>query len=224
MVFLKLSRKDFEVDDAVRRDRDRGCRFAIKAPAGEHRRVLHGRHIAMPGLAGLRRKRERVGLSAAAGEDHVLGLRADQCRHLGARRLDRCAGRPSLRMHGRRITVKRQRRGNSLADFIAKRSGGVIVEIGTLVHLCRSSRANPRRLTLARAPVARAMKRGPSRPKMPSCSGAALFGTILILTCRIPERQSQVLRRRFRVSPLPCATPFKRWDPYVNVSRPVIHA
>ena len=126
-----------------------------------------------------------------------------------------CARRPSLGMDRRRIAVKRERRDNSLADFVAKRRGGVIVEIGTLVHALTKLAANRRRLTLARAPVARAMKRGPKFAplQVPSCSGSGLvWNNSNLKLYRFPERQSQVLRRRFRASHLPCANALQRSD------------
>ena len=185
MVFLKLVRKDFEVGHAVRRDRECGGGFAVEPPAREHRGMLDRRPIAVPGAARLRGKRQRIRLGAAAGEDHVLGARAGESRHLLARRLDGRARRPALGMNRGRIAVKRQRRGNSVTHFGAKRRGGVIIEIETLVHALTKLAATRRRLTLARAPVARAMKRGPKYAplQVPSCPGVALFGTILILSC-----------------------------------------
>jgi hypothetical protein len=82
-----------------------------------------------------------------------------------------------------RVAIKRQRRGNSLTHFGAKWRGGVIIQIETLVQALTKLAADRRRLTLARAPVARAMKRGPKFAplRVPSCLGATLFGTILIL-------------------------------------------
>ena len=67
--------------------------------------------------------------------------------------------------------MERESRGKGLAHLGAKRCGGVIVEIGALVHAQTKLAANRRRLTLARAPVARVMKRGPrfATLQVPSC-------------------------------------------------------
>ncbi len=209
MVFLKLSRKDFEVDDAVLRDGDRGGRFAIEASAGEHRRMLHGRQIAVPGLPGLRGERERVRLGAAAGEDHVLGSRADQRRHLRARR-PRSPRAPPCPRHApttdcRRATAPRSRPRGLLREAARWRysrdrnAGSCSAEArgqSPPVNACTS----PRRACYE------------ARPEVRAAPSAQLFRSGLVWNnsnlklYRIPERQSQVLRRRFRVSHLPCAS------------------
>src|SRR3990172_10854702 len=199
MVFLKLFRKDFEVDDAIGRDGNLRRGFRIETSAGEHRGMLHRRHVAMPGSARLRGERESVCLGAAAGEDHVLGPRADEGRHLRPCRLDGRARRPPLGMNRGGIAIKREWRGKGLAHFGAKRCGGVVVEIGALVDAVTKLAADGRRLTLARAPVARAMKRGRSshRSKCPAIPERLVWNNSNLKLYRFPERQSQVLRRRF---------------------------
>jgi hypothetical protein len=70
-----------------------------------------------------------------------------------------------------------------------------MVKIDTLAHAFgRSSRRRRRRLALARAPIAHAMKRGPTLGTLSTrrSTGAPLFGTILILhSNRVAQRQSQ---------------------------------
>ena len=62
--------------------------------------MLDGGEITVPrGLARRRGKRERIGLGAAAREDHVLGTRSDETRDPGAGLLDRRAGGAALGMH-----------------------------------------------------------------------------------------------------------------------------
>src|SRR6185437_16966243 len=185
MVFLKLFRKDCEVGDAVRGDRNDGSGLTVEPSASEHRGVLHRRQIAVPSFARLCGQRERVRFGGTAGEDHVLGPRADQSRNLLAGCFDRRAGLSPLGMDRGWIADDRESCSHGIAHFRAKRRGGVVVEIGALVHALPKLAAKGRRLTLARAPVARAMKRGPklAPPQVPSYPGAALFGTILILSC-----------------------------------------
>ena len=74
MVFGKLFLKHAEVDNAIARHGNSGRALAIEPASGEHRRMLNRRHVAVPGFAGLRGKRERIRLAAAAREDHILRL------------------------------------------------------------------------------------------------------------------------------------------------------
>ena len=56
--------------------------------------------------------------------------------------------------------LKRQRSGNRFTHFRAQGRCRVMIEISALVHALPKLAAIRRRLTLARAPVAHAMKRG----------------------------------------------------------------
>ncbi len=161
LMLLELLGEDRQIGDAVARDRDDGRGLAIEPAARQHRRMLDRRHIAVPGgLAGLGGERQRIGLGAAAGENHIRRARADECGDLGSGILDGRAAGPALRMHRRGISLQRERSRHRIAHFGAQRGRRVIVEIGTLVHAVPKLAAERRRLTLARAPVARAMKRG----------------------------------------------------------------
>ena len=132
--------------------------------------MLHLRDESVPSLVRSRRNRESIRLRASTREGHPFRIGADQGRHLHTRRLDGVTRRPALGMDRRRIAMDGERRGECLVDLVAKRRRGVVIEIGTLVHALTKLAAGRRRLTLARAPVARAMKPGRSlrRSKCPA--------------------------------------------------------
>ena len=191
MVFFKLARKDFEVDHAVLVTGITGGGFAVEPAASKHRRVLDRREIAVPGVARLRGKRERVRFAPAAGEDHLLRTRRRQGPQ-PYRAPPRSRPAPPVPPHAPRTDCRRgEGRDHRLAHLGPERSGRVIVEISALVMSPKLAADGTAGLALARAPIARAMKRGlKSEPlKVPSLFGAALFGTILILVLyRIPGR------------------------------------
>ena len=106
MVFLKLARKDFEVNEAVARDGNPGGGLGIKTAAREHRGMLDGRHITMPSAARLRRQRKRIRLGAAAGENHILGARCHEGGNLRTRLFVAFSEAPTRRLAA--IVLRRQ--------------------------------------------------------------------------------------------------------------------
>ena len=87
-------------------------------------------------------ERQVVRLGGAAGEDDLLGLGADERRHLGARLLDRRLGLPAERMVARRGVpeVLPQVGQHRLQHARVERGGGVVIHVDGKAHSGRSGR------------------------------------------------------------------------------------
>ena len=171
MVFRKLGRKRFEIDQTVAGDGNAGRALRVEAAAGKDRRMLHRRDVALPRLGGRSGERQGIGLAAAAGEDHLFRAGAGKRGHFCPRILHQRPRLSPLAMNGGRIAEDLETGDHGVAHFGSQWRGGVIVKIGADGHASSSSRPRDRRLALARAPIARAMKRGPRLKIVPNKAG-----------------------------------------------------
>ena len=120
---------------AGRHPRHRHPRRLGERHAGAHRRVLEGgddEMAAEAGAAGDGGEHRVVGLGAGGGEDDLPRPRAEERRHLAARRLHRLARRPPPAVDRRRVAVQlAEPRQHRLAHPRVEGSGGVVVEVAS---------------------------------------------------------------------------------------------